>query len=40
MKGALPPNPPGFIALWQALIADRAARLPPAIMLATESALE
>jgi hypothetical protein len=31
--------PPGFNALVQALIADRAARWPPVIMPATESAL-
>ena len=31
--------PPGFNAFGQALIADRAARWPPGIMPATESAL-
>ena len=40
MMGALPPKPPGFIAFAQALIADRAARWPPEIMPAAESALE
>jgi hypothetical protein len=39
MMGALPPSPRDFIALGQALIADRAARWPPAIMPASESAL-
>src|SRR5215467_14489468 len=34
-----PPKPPGFYAFTQAWIADRAARWPPGIMLAAESAL-
>jgi hypothetical protein len=37
--GGFAPKPPGFIAFAQALIADRAARWPPAIMPASESAL-
>ena len=39
MIGGFAPKPPGFYAFAQAWMADRAARWPPGIMLAAESAL-